>query len=156
MWIVGLISDTHGILRRGAIRALRDADAIWHAGDVGEADITTRLERIAPTEVVAGNMDEPGSWPYYKLLQVEGLRALLIHEIGRIGEPSRDFLLRAREERAALVVFGHSHRPADFVVDGIRFINPGAAGPSRGGPPTVARMVLTDGGIEVQHVRIGD
>ena len=155
MWIVGLISDTHGTLPRGAVRALRDADEILHAGDVGGTTITQRLEQIAPIEVVAGNMDPPGSWPLEKLLQICGRRVVLVHDIGRIGAPSRDFMLRAREWEADVVVFGHSHRPAHFEQGGVRFVNPGSAGPSRGGPPTVARMTITDDAIEVQHLQVG-
>ena len=120
MWIVGLISDTHGTLRRGAVRALRDSDEILHAGDVGGATVTQRLEQIAPTAVVAGNMDPPGSWPNEKLLQICGRRVVLVHDIGHIGAPSRDFMLRARESEADVVVFGHSHRPAHFEQEGIR------------------------------------
>jgi len=155
MWIVGLISDTHGTLRRGAVRALRDVDEILHAGDVGGADVVQRLARIAPTEVVAGNMDVPGAWPYHKVLTIRGHRFALVHDIGHIGAPSRDFMLQARQWKADVVVFGHSHRPAHFHREGIRFVNPGAAGPSRGGPPTVARVTIDDEGIEVQHVQVG-
>jgi len=155
MLIVGLISDTHGTLRKEAIRALRDVDEIFHAGDVGNPDVTERLERIAPLTVVAGNMDAVDSWPYEQRIEIAGHRFLLIHDIGQIGHPSLDFLTRARMDEVSVVVFGHSHRPADYTLEGVRFVNPGSAGPSRGGAPTVARMTITDGGIEVQHMKVG-
>lgn len=155
MKVVGIISDTHGTLRREAIRALRDVDEILHAGDVGGAEIVERLERIAPLSVVAGNMDPAGSWPYERQETIASHRILLTHDIGQIGYPSLDFLARAKMDEISVVVFGHSHQPADYTLEGIRFVNPGSAGPSRGGAPTVGRMTFTDAGIEIQHVKVG-
>lgn len=149
MTTLGLISDTHGNLSQRALDALRGVDEILHAGDVGGPDVIEELESVAPTLVVSGNMDWPGRWPAERVVQRTDRRILLLHDVGQLQRPSRDVLRRVLRDEIDIVVFGHSHRPADYVLEGIRFVNPGSAGVARSAPPSVARMTLTRGRIEV-------
>jgi len=150
---LGLVADTHGVVPRSVFDALAGVDEILHAGDVGGAVVEAELEQIAPVVAVAGNMDTPGFWPDERLLEREGRRILLIHDIGQVHQPSRDFMARAVQHRADLVVFGHSHRPADFQIGPIRYLNPGSAGHARRAPSTVARLILSDE-VRVEHLRL--
>jgi putative phosphoesterase len=135
--IVGVISDTHGLLRPQAIDALRGSDVIIHAGDVGNADVIDRLGGIAPTFVVRGNIDK-GSWaaklPMTELVDVGESRMFVLHEISQ-------FDLDPATAGFAAVVFGHSHQPSIETRQGVLFLNPGSAGPRRFKlPVTVARV----------------
>jgi uncharacterized protein len=150
---LGLVSDTHGAVPPAVFDALAGVDEILHAGDVGGVFVETELEQIAPVVAVGGNMDPPGSWPDERLLEREGHRILLIHDIGQVYEPSRDFMARATRARVDLVVFGHSHRPADFRIGPVRYLNPGSAGHARRAPSTVARLTLSDD-VRVEHLRL--
>lgn len=154
MPILGLISDTHGVLLPTVATALAGVDEILHAGDVGGGAIEAELQTIAPVTAVAGNMDLPGSWPEERVLERDGCRILLVHDIGQVFEPSRDFMTRAVQVGADVVVFGHSHRPADYHIGPIRYVNPGSAGHARRAPATVARLTLSDDGIDVVHIAV--
>src|SRR6266480_2393361 len=105
--IIGVISDTHGLIRPQAVAALAGSDLIIHAGDVGKPEVLERLSELAPMFVVRGNIDT-GSWaarlPLTQRLEVGGLALFVLHEIARPDlDPARAGL--------AAVVFGHSHRP---------------------------------------------
>jgi putative phosphoesterase len=135
--IVGVISDTHGLLRPQAIDALRGSDVIIHAGDVGNADVIDRLGGIAPTFVVRGNIDK-GQWaarlPTTELVAIGELHFLVLHEISQLE-------LDPAVAGFAAVVFGHSHQPSIETRQGVLFLNPGSAGPRRFKlPVTVARV----------------
>lgn len=121
--LIGVISDTHGLLRPEAIRALEGVERILHAGDLGSAEILPRLERIAPVEAVRGNVDT-GAWagavPLRRDLTVGGVRIHLVH-IREDAEPGQ----------ADVVIFGHSHQPLIETVDDKTWFNPGSAGPRR-------------------------
>jgi uncharacterized protein len=143
--IVGIISDTHGLLRREAVAALRSSDMIIHAGDVGNPDVIKALAAIAPTHVVRGNIDT-GSWaarlPMTALVDVGGRRFHVVHQISQLE-------LDPADAGFAAVVFGHSHQPSIETRAGVLFLNPGSAGPRRFKlPVTVARV-----GVAGPHMR---
>lgn len=124
---IGLISDTHGILRSAACAALAGCDCILHAGDIGAASVLLELERIAPVLAVRGNIDR-GSWaaalPDTASLMAGGKRILLTHDIKRL--PGSQIA-----DRYQIVVSGHSHRACVSETAGVLYINPGSAGPRR-------------------------
>lgn len=133
---LGLIADTHGLLRPQALVALEGCDRILHAGDIGEGDILEALAGIAPVDAVRGNVDDRDDLPTERRLDLGGLRVLLRH--GHLPEPAG--------HGAAIVVSGHTHVPR-VVRDGpVLRVNPGSAGPRRFRlPVTVALLELGDG-----------
>ncbi len=136
--IVGLISDTHGLLRPEALEALRGSALILHAGDVGRPEVLAGLEKIAHVHAVRGNIDLE-AWarklPARKTIQVENVRIHLLHDIGG---------LRGAAGCAA-VVYGHSHRPEVVERDGVLYVNPGSAGPRRFHLPVSLGRLVIDG-----------
>ena len=119
---VGLISDTHGLLRPEAVEALRGVDLILHAGDIGKPAVLEGLSAIAPVEAIAGNVDRKWcSLPEARWLTIRDQRVLLVH----------DWRSHAPVEGPALVVCGHSHRPMVSVEGACLVVNPGSAGPRR-------------------------
>jgi putative phosphoesterase len=124
---IGLISDTHGLLRAEAVHALRGADSIVHAGDICDPAILEALARIAPVTAVRGNNDW-GPWaerlPTTAKLAVNGITILAIHDLATLKIDPRASGLQA-------VVAGHSHRPFVETRQGVLFVNPGSAGPRR-------------------------
>jgi uncharacterized protein len=139
--VVGVISDTHGLLRPEAIGALRGVDMIIHAGDVGNPELIEELRGVAPTFVVRGNIDK-GHWadalPMTEVVEVGGRLFYVLHEISQL-----DFDPAAAD--FAVVVFGHSHVPSIETREGVLFLNPGSAGPRRFKLP-----------VTVGHVRVKD
>lgn len=139
---IGLISDTHGILRSAACAALAGCDCILHAGDIGAASVLLELERIAPVLAVRGNIDR-GPWtatlPDTASLRAAGKRILLTHDIKRL---SGSHVADSYE----IVVSGHSHRASVSETDGVLYINPGSAGPRRFRlPVSLALLDIVDG-----------
>ena len=139
--MVGVISDTHGLIRPQAVAALVGCDLIIHAGDVGKPEVLERLRELAPTFVVRGNIDT-GSWaarlPLTQRLEVGALRLFVLHEIAQLD-------LDPASAGFAAVVFGHSHRPLIETRGGVLFLNPGSAGPRRFKLPiTIARIRVSD------------
>ncbi len=139
-WTIGVISDTHGLLRPEALAALQGSDYIIHAGDVGDPDILVQLAAIAPVTAVRGNVDRE-KWarelPETNVLEVGSIAIYVLHDVGR-------FDLVSRAAKFATVVFGHSHRPSQEMRDGVLFFNPGAAGPRRFTlPVTVGRLRIS-------------
>jgi putative phosphoesterase len=126
-WTIGVISDTHGLLRPEALAALQGSDYIIHAGDVGDAAILTKLAAIAPVTAVRGNVDCE-KWahdlPERNVLEIGSTAIYVLHDVGRLD-------LDPRSAKFVAVIFGHSHRPAQEMRDGVLFFNPGAAGPRR-------------------------
>ena len=140
-FVLGVISDTHGLLRPEALDALRGSDMIIHAGDVGKPEVIDRLGEVAPTHVVRGNIDK-GSWaaalPMTELVTLGKHRLFVLHDISQLDvDPAAAGF--------AAVVFGHSHRPSIETRNGILFLNPGSAGPRRFKLPITIARVKTSG-----------
>lgn len=123
--LIGVISDTHGLMRPEALRALQGTELILHAGDIGSEVVLEALRRIAPVVSVRGNNDG-AAWaeniPETADVEVLGARIHLIHDIAQLGREGKT---------ARAVVYGHSHRPHNAHRDGSLFFNPGSAGPRR-------------------------
>jgi hypothetical protein len=146
---VGVISDTHGLLRPQAIEFLRRCDLIVHAGDLGDPDILHTLESIAPTVAVRGNVDR-GSWaralPLKDLVEACGKLLYVIHNLDEL-----DLDPAAAEIDA--VISGHSHMPASHEKDGVLYFNPGSAGPRRFKlPVSIGRITVTDSGLKSEII----
>ena len=139
--VVGVISDTHGLLRPEAISALRGADMIIHAGDVGNPEVIEELRGVAPTFVVRGNIDK-AHWadalPMTEVIEVGERLFYVLHEISQL-----DFDPAAAG--FAAVVFGHSHAPSIEIREGVLFLNPGSAGPRRFKLPVAVARVSVSG-----------
>ena len=136
---VGLISDTHGLLRAEALEALRGSGHIVHAGDIGDPAGLETLARIAPVTAVRGNNDK-GPWAKNlrdtEVLEIARTRIYVIHDLSELE-------LDPAAAGIQVVVAGHSHRPAKDLRDGVLYVNPGSAGPRRFRlPVAVARLAL--------------
>jgi putative phosphoesterase len=134
---LGLISDTHGLLRPEALQALEGSDAIIHGGDIGDPAILDALEKIAPVTAVRGNNDRE---PWAKMirdtevLEIGDAIIYVIHDVN-------DLDVDPAAAGFGAVVSGHSHRPGFHMKDGVLFVNPGSAGPRRFSLPiSVARL----------------
>ncbi|MHB8079400.1 MAG: metallophosphoesterase family protein [Candidatus Krumholzibacteriia bacterium] len=139
--VVGVISDTHGLLRPAAVAALAGCDLIVHAGDIVGAPLLDELRRLAPVHAVRGNCD--GAWaralPEEETLDIGGLLVHVRHDLARL-------TLDPVAAGVAVVISGHSHRPVVARRDGVLYVNPGGAGPRRFAlPATVARLTIADG-----------
>jgi len=149
---VGLISDTHGLVRPEVFGALNGVALILHAGDVGGQDVIAELQTIAPLHAVYGNTDAPGE-PGLRAqlrLTLEG-KSIHVSHGHEIGSPTPERLL-ARYD-ADILVYGHTHRALIEQHGGRLVINPGAAGPRRFDvKPSVARLTLEAGRLDVQLV----
>lgn len=150
--VLGLISDTHGLLRAEAVAALQGVELILHAGDVGSRDVLIELSLIAPVQAVFGNVDDPFTpeLEEHRHLTVEGWSLLVTHgHLVRTLTP--EGLLRRHD--AQVIVFGHTHRALVHRADGRLVVNPGAAGPRRFDIlPSVARLTLTPGQADVEII----
>lgn len=138
---IGLISDTHNLVRPEALMHLQGCEAIIHAGDICEQAVLDALERIAPVTAVRGNNDT-GAWahalPTHVTLTVQQVRILVVHDIA-------DLNVDPRSEGIAVVVTGHSHKPLIDERDGVLFVNPGSAGPRRFRLPVSAGLLVVEG-----------
>lgn len=140
-WTIGVISDTHGLLRPEATAALKGVDRIIHAGDIGKPDILTRLGAIAPLTNVRGNIDVD-AWaqtvPRSDVLEIGNVSIYVLHNL-------RELDLNPRAAGFAVVVSGHTHQPAQGVRDDVLYFNPGSAGPRRFKlPVTVGRLLIQE------------
>lgn len=152
---IGLISDTHGMLRPQVFDRLSGVERILHAGDVGPADLLVELEAIAPVTAVWGNTDTFDVRERVEAvarLDLVGHRVVVLHG-HQLGTPTPDGLRRAVPD-ADVIVYGHTHRPLIDEEDGVLVVNPGAAGAARFGiPPSVAILSLGDHAT-VEHLEL--
>lgn len=149
---VGLISDTHGLVRPDVFRALEGVSVILHAGDVGGDAVLDELQLIAPVHAVYGNTDPPDDPRLSRSIELElaGVRIHVSHG-HELGSPTPDALLERYDAR--VVVYGHTHRALIEEHGGRWCINPGAAGPRRFNLlPSVARLTMDSGAITVELV----
>ncbi|HEU0015007.1 MAG TPA: metallophosphoesterase family protein [Longimicrobium sp.] len=153
---VGIISDTHGLLRPQVFDAFAGVEHILHAGDVGPLDILTELEAIAPVTAVWGNtdgFDVRGRVPEIARVELGGVAVVVLHGM-QLGSPTPATAVAAHPD-AGLVVFGHSHRPVIQQVGPTLAVNPGSAGPRRfRDPVTVAIAELADGAASARLVHL--
>ncbi|MFM0430195.1 metallophosphoesterase family protein [Paraburkholderia aspalathi] len=138
---IGLISDTHNLVRPEALQYLAGCDAIIHAGDICNQAVLDALAQIAPVTAVRGNndIDDPvASLPTHVKLTVQQVTILVVHDIADVGDDPRS-------EGIDVVVTGHSHKPAISERHGVLFVNPGSAGPRRFKLPISAGMLIVEG-----------
>ncbi len=147
--LIGVISDTHGLLRPEALEALAGAKLLIHAGDIGSPDILPALARLAPVEAVRGNVDTEAwarSIPETAVVEIQGRTLYVLHDLKQLD-------LDPRAAGFDAVISGHSHVPANEMRNGVLYFNPGSAGPRRFRlPVSVGRLWVGSAGIRAEVV----
>ena len=150
---IGLISDTHGLVRPEALAALKNSELIIHAGDIGKPEVLEALQQIAPLAAIRGNNDRE-AWakqlPDILDLHINGCRIRVIHDVND---------LDSGDTESEAVISGHSHMPGTVTRDGVLFVNPGSAGPRRFKLPiAVGRLQIKNGTIRatIFNLQVGD
>jgi uncharacterized protein len=151
MALIGVISDTHGLLRPEALAALRGSDYIIHAGDIGAPGILSRLAEIAPVIAVRGNVDR-AAWakkiPETEVLHVAGISIYVLHKL-------QDLDLKPEAADISVVIYGHTHVAKQEEKNGVLYFNPGSAGPRRFRLPiTLGRFIVRPGEIEPEIIKL--
>ncbi len=149
MTTIGVISDTHGLMRPEALARLAGVEHILHAGDIGGPEVLAALAAIAPVTAIRGNNDR-AAWardiPETVVVEIAGRRIHMLHD-------RNDLAIDLRAENIAVVIAGHSHQPSQARADGVLYLNPGSAGPRRFKLPiTVARLYLADDNITAEFL----
>ncbi len=149
--LVGLISDTHGLLRPEAVRALQGSELIVHAGDIGKAGVLEVLRAVAPVTAVRGNIDR-GAWahglPKTEAIGIDRVGVYIIHDL-------KDLVIVPETAGFTVVVSGHSHQPSIQERNGVLFVNPGSAGPRRFSfPVSLAVMHVQGDSVDVRLVTL--
>jgi uncharacterized protein len=142
--LIGVISDTHGLLRPEAVAALRGVEHILHAGDVGDIAVLDALQEIAPVTAIRGNVDVSGpcaELPATNVVELGDKLFYLVHSV-------HDLDINPAAAGIAMVVSGHSHKASVAVRDGVVFFNPGSAGPRRFSLPVTVGFVTVEDGVE--------
>ena len=148
--LIGVISDTHGLLRPEALAALRGVEHILHAGDVGDIAILDALREIAPVTAIRGNVDVSGACaelPATDVVELGDKLFYLVHSV-------RDLDINPVVAGIAMVVSGHSHKALVEVQDGVVFFNPGSAGPRRFSLPVTVGFVTVEDGVEASVMEL--
>jgi uncharacterized protein len=145
--IIGVISDTHGLLRPEAVELLRGSEHIIHAGDIGAPEIVPELRKIAPVTAIRGNVDTQAwarAFAETEVVELGGLDIYIIHDANALD-------LNPRAAGFAAVISGHSHQPKQEIKDGVLYFNPGSAGPRRFKLPiTVGRLEIVAGKVNAE------
>lgn len=148
-FLVGVISDTHGLLRPQAVAALAGSQLVIHAGDIGSPEILPSLSRLARVEAVRGNVDIEAwarSIPETAVVEIQGRTLYVLHDLKQLD-------LDPRAAGFAAVISGHSHVPANETRNGVPYFNPGSAGPRRFRlPVSVGKLWLSSAGIRGEIV----
>ena len=140
--VFGIISDTHGLLRPEALRALRGSDRILHAGDVGAPEILEALAQIAPVTAIRGNVDtEPWArtLPATEVVNAGGVSIFMLHNLAQLD-------LKPEAAGFHVVIYGHTHHPKMEEKNGVLYFNPGSAGPRRFNLPVSVGKLMIEGG----------
>jgi putative phosphoesterase len=148
---LGIISDTHGLLRPEAVEALRGAQRIIHAGDVGAAEVLEKLSAVAPVTAIRGNVDK-GPWarrlPETEVVEVAGVLIYVLHDISRLD-------LNPEAAGFKALVYGHSHVPKQETREGVLYFNPGSAGPRRFKlPVSVGKLTIERGEVRGELITL--
>jgi uncharacterized protein len=142
--LIGVISDTHGLMRLEALAALRGVEHILHAGDVGDVAILDALREIAPVTAIRGNVDTTDACaklPATDVVELGGQLFYLVHSV-------HDLDINPKAAGVAMVVSGHSHKASVTIKDGVIYFNPGSAGPRRFSLPVTVGFVTVQDGVE--------
>jgi putative phosphoesterase len=149
--IVGVISDTHGLLRPEAVEMLRGSEHIIHAGDIGAPEIIPELEKLAPVTAIRGNIDQMGwcrKFPETEVVELSGLHIYILHDVNAMD-------LNPKAAGFAAVISGHSHKPHQEMKDGVLYFNPGSAGPRRFKLPiSIGRLEISGGAVSAKTLII--
>jgi putative phosphoesterase len=149
--LIGVISDTHGLLRPEAIEALRGSNRILHAGDVGTPEILQALAKIAPVTAIRGNVDtEPWTrrLPRAEVVEAGGISIYMLHDLAELD-------LKPEAAGFQVVIYGHSHQPKIEEKHGVLYFNPGSAGPRRFHlPVSVGRLTIEAGNVQAELVEL--
>jgi putative phosphoesterase len=148
--LIGVISDTHGLMRPEALAALRGVEHILHAGDVGDIAILDALRKIAPVTAIRGNVDTSGACadlPATDVVELGDKLFYLVHSV-------HDLDIDPVAARVAMVVSGHSHKASVKVRGGVVFFNPGSAGPRRFSLPVTVGFVTVEDGVEASVMEL--
>jgi putative phosphoesterase len=146
--LIGVISDTHGLLRPEAVAALAGVQHILHAGDVGNANILFDLGRIAPLTAIRGNIDRTGicaDLPATAAIELDGCLLYMLHSVD-------DLDIHPAAAGIRSVIYGHSHQPSVEFRDGVLFLNPGSAGPQRFRLPVSTAILRIDEGAPTAEI----
>lgn len=149
--IVGVISDTHGLLRPEALKALQGSQHIIHAGDIGSEEIIPALQKIAPVTAIRGNIDHAPwtrKFAETEVVELAGVSLYIIHDRNALD-------LNPKAAGFAAVISGHSHKPHQENKDGVLYFNPGSAGPRRFKLPiTVGRLEIQNGKLKAEIIEL--
>jgi len=150
---IGVISDTHGLLRNEVFSLFEEVDLIIHAGDIGSPEVLTDLQAIAPIVAVLGNVDVPYYFPKLRntaCIEILQKKIYVIHNLSQLA-------INPLQEKISLVIYGHSHQPKLEHKNGIYYFNPGSAGPKRfSNPISLGLIHITPDTIKAQHLTLSE